>query len=142
MAKKTLDISCSVQDSVAGRTRQLLSYAKNAEDIQYSAPPPPDADIPTQSQNSSLTESTELPMAGPTASLTLAPTAGPLIIEDIQLNAADALRTIVCIGLKKLPDQVSFEETIKRLCGGKKLNLIEMALTKNKIQAVLLWKMR
>ncbi|CAI7663154.1 unnamed protein product [Penicillium pancosmium] len=117
MAKKTLDISCSVQDLVAGRTRQLLSYAKNAEDIQYSAQSPLDAEIPTQSHDSSSTESTQLPVAAPIAPMTSASNTGPLIIEDIPLNAADVLRTIVCTGLKKQPDRVSFEETIKRLCG-------------------------
>jgi 3-oxoacyl-ACP reductase-like protein len=122
MAKKTLDISCSVQDLLAGRTRQLLSYAKNAEEIQYSAQSPLDAKIPTQSHDSSSTESTQLHVAAPIAPMTPASNTCPLIIEDIPLNAADALRTIVCTGLKKLPDQISFEETIKRLCGGKNLN--------------------
>lgn len=122
MAKKTLDISCSVQDLVAGRTRQLLSYAKNVEDIQYSAQPTPDAVISTESHDSSSTESTKLLVAASTISVNTASTTDPLKIEDIPLNAADALRTIVCTGLKRQPDQISFEETIKRLCGGKNLN--------------------
>jgi hypothetical protein len=64
MARKGLDISCSVQDLVAGRILQLLSYAKNVEDIQYSAQSPPDTKIPAHSHVSSATEPTQLTCRG------------------------------------------------------------------------------
>ncbi|KAI0130228.1 hypothetical protein BJ170DRAFT_652492 [Xylariales sp. AK1849] len=123
MAKKTLAASYKTQDIARGRRRELLGYHKQADAIYYRSLEPEVVDAPVVTPNTVLATAAKAPAPEVTpAPLTpiISTTQNPsATIPDVPLEVSNILMTIVALGLKKSPEQISAREPLKQLCGGR-----------------------
>lgn len=118
MAKKTLKAGYESQDIARGLQRELLSYKKNVDAIYYK--------IQAEEAAASASKTPAVVNAAPTPATT-APAAPALVaaapqavsVPDKALEPIDTLSTLVAVALKKSVEDVSKDQTIKALCGGK-----------------------
>ncbi|OCL09019.1 hypothetical protein AOQ84DRAFT_292055 [Glonium stellatum] len=124
--KRTRDLVYRPFDTANSISRDFLSLKRNKQNIYFAAPQkeqrttaasPKKAGIPV-----SVTPAPQqLPVETPTPSLLPTSPAhvstGPA--EDAPVSAADVIRTIVAIALKKGAKDVSFDSSVKALSGGR-----------------------
>ncbi|KAH7122773.1 hypothetical protein B0J11DRAFT_490138 [Dendryphion nanum] len=120
MMKRTRDLVHRPYDTANNISREFLSMKKNRDAIYFVGQekvlkPKKEA---TSAATPTPPQSTSSLSASSGSSTTPAPiVAGP--IEDAPVTAADAVRTIVSIALKKPAKEVAFDQSIKALTGGR-----------------------
>lgn len=123
MMKRTRDLVYRPFDTANNVSREFLSIKKNRDDVYYvgqekvvkaapkkeAAPAPAKADAPA-------TTTASAPAAAPAPA-----SAAPIVaaqLDDAPVAAADVIRTIVSIALKKPAKDVAFDQSVKALSGG------------------------
>ncbi|KAH9904934.1 hypothetical protein F4778DRAFT_780102 [Xylariomycetidae sp. FL2044] len=122
MAKKTIKADgYEFSDVARGLERQLLSYKTDADAIYYRYPEDGEhfeSEAPAKPDSSSVQlKVTPVPTEAVTKSAVVV--SQEISIPDKALCAADLVRAIVAVALKKSPDGISQDQTIKALCGGR-----------------------
>ena len=116
MMKRTRDLVYRPFDTANSISRDFLSLKRNKQDIYFAAPRgEPAVTLVSATPPAAPHQPAVLPtVEAPPPSIT--PTAGP--VEDAPVSAADVIRTIVAIALKKSAKDVSFDSSVKALSGG------------------------
>lgn len=123
MMKRTRDLVYRPFDTANSISRDFLSLKRNKQDIYFAAPRGEPAVTAVTSVSATPPAAPHQLAVQPTVealppSTTPAPiTAGP--VEDAPVSAADVIRTIVAIALKKSAKDVSFDSSVKALSGGR-----------------------
>jgi fatty acid synthase subunit alpha len=109
MMKRTRDLVYRPFDTANSISRNFLSLKRNKQDIYFAAP-----------RGEAVTAVTSVSATPPAAphqpAVSTTPAAGP--VEDTPVSAADVIRTIVAIALRKSAKDVSFDSSVKALSGG------------------------
>ena len=120
MMKRTRDLVYRPFDTANSISRNFLSLKRNKQDIYFAAPREEPAvtsasaaPAPAAPQQLAVQPTVE---ASPPSTILPPITAGP--VEDALVSAADVIRTIVAIALKKSAKDVSFDSSVKALSGG------------------------
>jgi fatty acid synthase subunit alpha len=118
MMKRTHDQLYRPFDTANSFNRNFLSLKRNKPDVcfQRERVATPARKMKTSSPQTATPQSTDeaVPSTPPAAPVSTA--VGP--IEDAPVSAADIIRTVVAVALKKSPKDVSFDSSIKALSGG------------------------
>ncbi|KAK2767662.1 3-oxoacyl-[acyl-carrier-protein] synthase [Arachnomyces sp. PD_36] len=129
MAKKTLTAEFKSHDIARGLRRELLSFKKHADDIYYRQEIESESSSSSSSPSSSLASPVptsqkliEAPTAPSTPSPTLSSctsTAPAPSLPDTPISASDIAPAIISFTLKKPRHEISLDQSIKQLCGGR-----------------------
>lgn len=116
MAKKTIKAGYESSDIARGLQRELLSYKKNVDAIYYKIQAEEAA--AAAPKTAAVTEAAPVAAApAPVAAAAVVPQS--VSVPDKALEPIDTLSTLVAVALKKPVADVSKDQTIKALCGGK-----------------------
>lgn len=119
MMKRTRDLVYRPFDTANSISRNFLSLKRNKQDIYFAAPRGEPAVTAVTSVSATPPAAPHQPAVEPTVEApppSTTPAAGP--VEDAPVSAADVIRTIVAIALKKSAKDVSFDSSVKALSGG------------------------
>ena len=116
MMKRTRDLVYRPFDTANSISRDFLSLKRNKQNIYFAAPrgEPAVTSVSATPPAAPYQPAVQPTVEAPPPSIT--PTAGP--VEDAPVSAADVIRTIVAIALKKSAKDVSFDSSVKALSGG------------------------
>ncbi|KAF2106758.1 hypothetical protein BDV96DRAFT_617156 [Lophiotrema nucula] len=123
MMKRTRDLVYHPFDTANNVSRDFLSIKKNRDDIYFVGEEKKARAAPKKEVCSPAPAAEAQP--APTAAVTPPPcTSAPAVvavgkIEDAPVIAADIIRTIVAIALKKPAKDVAFDQSVKALSGGR-----------------------
>ncbi|KAI4595314.1 3-oxoacyl-[acyl-carrier-protein] synthase [Pestalotiopsis sp. 9143b] len=121
MAKKTIKAGYESHDIARGLQRELLSYKKNVDAIYYKIQAEEAATAITKT--AAVTEAASVTAApAPAAPAPVAVVPQSVSVPDKALEPIDTLSTLVAVALKKSVADVSKDQTIKALCGGKAIH--------------------
>jgi len=118
MMKRTRDLVYRPFDTANSISRNFLSLKRNKQDIYFAAPRG-EAVTAVTSVSATPPAAPHQPAVQPTVEAppqSTTPAAGP--VEDTPVSAADVIRTIVAIALRKSAKDVSFDSSVKALSGG------------------------
>jgi fatty acid synthase subunit alpha len=123
MMKRTRDLVYRPYDTANNVSREFLSIKKNRDDVYYVGQERVVKAAPKKEAAPAPAKATDAPAA--TASAAAAPAAAspaPIVaaqLDDAPVTAADIIRTIVSIALKKPAKDVAFDQSVKGLSGGR-----------------------
>lgn len=122
MARKTLKAGYESHDMATGLKRELLSYKKNTDEIYYKVAASSTSATKTREPAPTVTVTpavAPIPVNPAPAAMTTLSTE-EVSLPDRPLDAIDVLITLVAIALKRPASDVARDQSIKKLCGGKK----------------------
>ena len=126
MMDKTLQAGYRARDAALGLERELLSYKRHSDAINYETRPTAEkvaAPAPPQSSTSGVVEQTVQakivePASTGNHTMEVSLTAS-VSAPDSPVSASVILRTLIAISLKKDRNEISLSKSIKQLCGGR-----------------------
>lgn len=127
MAKKTLTAEFKSHDIARGLQRELLSFKKHSNEIYYHHEiDSVDSSLPSSSTSSAPAVTTsQQPIEAPKPSTpsTTPPSCtastAPPSLPDIPVSPSDTAPTLISFTLKKPRHEISLDQSVKQLCGGK-----------------------
>lgn len=128
MASKTLDADYRFQDVALGVQREVLSYNRDAQAIYYDTSNQEAATPITTPSSASAVPATTVAAPAPAApqepvskpdSVVATPAPAMVSIPDRAVSPHDIITTLVALALAKEPGNISQDQTLKALCGGR-----------------------
>ena len=130
MARKTIKAGgYDISDVALGLQRQLLSFKKNGDDIRYRYQSEEDTTAPNVPTAPEVSEvPTKTPLTAPTPPVQAntqerAASSQRISFPDKPITAVDLVKVVVAVTLKKSPEDIAQDQTIKALGGGESQTL-------------------
>ena len=123
--KRTRDLVYRPYDTANSISREFLSLKKNRDDVYFVGQEREGAPVPKKETPPAPTSAAPGPSApAPPTTVVTPPSAAPAPvsagpIDDAPVQAAEIIRTIVSLALKKPAKDVAFDQSVKALSGGR-----------------------
>jgi fatty acid synthase subunit alpha len=125
MMKRTRDLVYRPFDTANNISREFLSIKKNRDEVYFVGQERVVKKVPAkglEEANPAVAKTADAQPAVTTASTPSAPSTAAIVVgpvDDAPVTAAEVIRTIVSIALKKPAKDVAFDQSVKALSGGR-----------------------